>query len=499
MSTRPSLAAITCLLASACAASAQCVFSFETGVEHHTGSSTNGVVPADLDGDGHLDMIVADGGPTISVFLNAGDGSFSAPTQFNIGTFNARSIAAGDVNGDGLLDVVGAVVGESGVCVLLGDGAGGLGPASIYPAGAQPWDLVLGDFNGDGRLDAAVVLRTSAGVAILTGNGDGAFLAPVVYPVYGGEPEAIVAEDLDLDGLLDLATANLGDSVSVLWGAGTGGFSAPSSVWTGTGAFRLDAGLLNDDALPDIVVADIDTNEVLVLHGQGGRAFAPGGSTAVPGGILSGVRIAELNGDGLPDMAVCSYGGNAMTGLAAVGDGSFEVGVPYAVSGPWGVEVADLDGDDRIDVIAEKWNQSRVSVFFNSSSSYLAPHIDQQPQGDVVPAGTDTVLSVVASTASGLPISYQWLRDGVALTDGGNISGATTPALMFFPAEPGDAAIYEVIVSIPSCDGGTVDAVSAAVALGIQGSACAGDFNADGSVNTLDVIAFLGAWADGCP
>jgi hypothetical protein len=123
------------------------------------------VVVGDFNGDGKLDLAVANGN-TVSVLLGNGDGSFQDPRNFSA---VGGSLIVADFNGDGHLDI--AVLG-SGVRVLLGNGDGSFQTTHLsYIPGSFPSSVAVGDFNGDGRLDVAVANRGSDDVSILLNDG----------------------------------------------------------------------------------------------------------------------------------------------------------------------------------------------------------------------------------------------------------------------------------------------------------------------------------------
>jgi hypothetical protein len=125
-------------------------------------SSTTSLAAADVNGDGKLDLLaVANGSPNqLLVYLNTGSGSFSAPMSYSTGgtAWNGwTALATADMNGDGKLDVVVANSGNNNVAVLAGNGSGTFGAASLYAVGIHPLDVAVRDFNGDGKPDVATV------------------------------------------------------------------------------------------------------------------------------------------------------------------------------------------------------------------------------------------------------------------------------------------------------------------------------------------------------
>src|ERR1039457_168529 len=105
-------------------------------------------------------------------------------SPFPVGT-QPYSIAAADFNGDGKIDIAVANSGSNNVTVLLGNGAGGFTSASgsPFPAGSQPYSVVVGDFNGDGKPDLAIANNLSQNLPILLGNGAGGFTPAPGSPV----------------------------------------------------------------------------------------------------------------------------------------------------------------------------------------------------------------------------------------------------------------------------------------------------------------------------
>jgi len=100
--------------------------------------------------------------PRVVRAAGCGTVNFEAVRDFRVGN-NPLSVAVGDLNGDGTLDL--AVANASGkVSILLGTATGNFGAATNFDAGTTPASVALGDFNGDGKLDLAVANETSDNV-----------------------------------------------------------------------------------------------------------------------------------------------------------------------------------------------------------------------------------------------------------------------------------------------------------------------------------------------
>jgi hypothetical protein len=159
-------------------ASGTAAFSF-TGARYTTGSLPNDVTCADLNGDGHMDVAVANSGNapnTISVLLNNGDGTFAATVTESSGV-EPWAIRSVDINGDGHLDLVVADSGQylsddGDLAVFINHGDGSFATVERYPAGLFPQSVAVGDFNGDGKLDVAVADQGAPdGMAVLLNTG----------------------------------------------------------------------------------------------------------------------------------------------------------------------------------------------------------------------------------------------------------------------------------------------------------------------------------------
>jgi hypothetical protein len=140
------------------------------------------------------------------VLLGNGDGTFQAARNFAAGIY-PESVAVGDFNGDGTLDLAVANNTVSGtVSVLLGNGDGTFQDARNYATGNGPDSVAVGDFNGDGTLDLAVA--GAGGVRVMLGNGDGTFQTTNFGYLAGGLPTSVAVGDFNGDGAPDLAVAN---------------------------------------------------------------------------------------------------------------------------------------------------------------------------------------------------------------------------------------------------------------------------------------------------
>jgi VCBS repeat protein/centrosomal CEP192-like protein len=327
-----------------------------------------GMATADFNGDGKLDLVVADNsGNAVSVLLGKGDGTFQAPVNYTVGT-SPTAVAVGDFNGDGKLDLaVGSSAVNGGqVNILLGNGDGTFQSAKNFSVTCCPSSVAVGDFNGDGKLD--LVMATSS-ASVLLGNGDGTFQTVLDYPA-GSYPATIAVGDFSGDGLLDLAVVDNGNgNVDILLGNGDGTFQSALDFAVGSVPFAVVAGDFNGDGILDLAVANVFSSTVSVLLGNGNGTFQSAMNYDT-GGYPNELVMEDFNGDGKLDLAVGSYLTQILFGK---GDGTFEPAATYA-SQPGApnlnaVAAGDFTGQGRLDLVVGTGNSNAVEFV----QSTLAP------------------------------------------------------------------------------------------------------------------------------
>lgn len=314
------------------------------------------IVPVDIDGDGHIDLLVANqascyacsGDGTVAVLLNKGNGTFKPAVSYDAGglgygPIGGSKLSVVDVNGDGVLDAVvvnclpsGFPLGSNGcgdgiangvVGVLFGNGNGTFQAVVTYDVGGAGGggSLAVGDLNGDNKPDlvisnACVSSQNCAqgSIGVLLNNGDGTFKKSVVYPTAGSGATGVLLADINGDGKLDILAGGCSTGncwaqngiVSIAMGKGDGTFGAPTAFDSGG---RLADGLavadVNGDGKLDIIVANVIDNSVGLLLGAGNSTFSSPQTFPSGGDLTYSVAIANLDGDGKPDVLAssCSY------------------------------------------------------------------------------------------------------------------------------------------------------------------------------------------------
>jgi hypothetical protein len=160
---------------------------------------SSGLVIADFDRDGSLDVVTS-GGTSISFLRGNGTASLAASVSSNVGVATSL-LVPGDVNRDGRLDLVTA---SGGLAFIPGNGNGTFGIGTNLGFGGS--QLAVQDFNQDGRLDVVGFVNLG-GIAVANGNGNGTFQTPVLYAV-GLIPDVMATASMTRDGLPDLVIAD---------------------------------------------------------------------------------------------------------------------------------------------------------------------------------------------------------------------------------------------------------------------------------------------------
>jgi hypothetical protein len=375
------LLAVT-LLCPVALAQASSALAFQRPIHLPTGSHPQTVLIADLNHDGCNDLLIANSSSSnLSVYLGDGKGGFVSAkgSPFAAGP-SPNDLALGDFNGDGNLDVAVANHGVKLVTVLLGDGKGGFafaaGSPFTVPSNPHPHGIAAADFNGDGKLDLAVDSWGEDKVLVLFGKGDGRFETPGVKFSVGRAPyERLRAADLNGDGHPDLITSNWrGASVSVLLGDGKGGFSLAggTNIPVPPSPFGLAIGDFNGDHRLDIAIAhysgqatDPSKNGLSVLLGNGYGTFtlAPGSPFSV-GHYPPTVVAGDLNGDGIADIVVPNHLDDTVTIYLGGKDGIRPAaGSPLPVGHrPQCVAIGDLNGDGKADLVVSDEDDDGVLI-----------------------------------------------------------------------------------------------------------------------------------------
>jgi hypothetical protein len=436
----------------ATAASAQIAFRPSYGT---TGGDPVSVTTADLNGDGILDLAVANRkSDTISILLGVGDGSFPSRKDFPTAS-GPVAVAAGDFNGDNKLDLAVAHEGADTIAIYLGDGAGNFAsPVASAAIGTRPTAVVVADVNGDGHLDVAVADRVSNSVAVFLGNGTGALGFRQDFPC-GGGPTSVLAGDFNLDGHLDLATSDSSaDTISILLGNGDGTFAAPVAYAAGLMPVSLAAADFNADQKLDLALANGGQSSISTLSGRGDGAFDPRvdlGTDTAPIAVFAG----DLDGDGQPDLGSANifyfsywYIYSSISVRLNTGGGSFAPKRDLVVYGdPTSIAQGDFNADGKVDLAyVGPQGGATVYVLLQAPEIHVTPPVSfnrvavftsSPPQALTIHSTGSLPLRVDGLTITGQAADFLITNDGCS----GNtipVGSSCSVVLVFSPTCAGD-------------------------------------------------------------
>ncbi|AXC13623.1 putative aggregation factor core protein MAFp3, isoform C [Acidisarcina polymorpha] len=357
----------------------------------------------DINGDGKIDLALglpentgSTGNLVVMTVLGNGDGTFSifGATQAISAAaltgpfgpfFNSSGVSLADVNGDGKVDVLSELDGTLYVAPGNGDGTFGAPVTSSDAAIVGPASTVILDVNGDGKPDFVTAGGT---LGILLGNGDGTFAAPTASNQYVIDPagyNSLLAGDFNGDGKQDLAL--LGATyvqVSLFFGNGTNFPGAPvvtanndpqaiSTELVASGNYT-KSGYQSPLFLYQNSTTFISQLYTGVNDGKGNFTSVQ----SLAGGLPSDLQYiqpiqADLNGDGLTDLAYATSTGDVLVALSK-GDGTFgtpaSIGIGTEACPVYYGAAGDINGDGKVDLVIPYGSDAACGSLSGGPSGY---------------------------------------------------------------------------------------------------------------------------------
>ena len=351
---------------------------------------TAAIAGADLDGDGDIDVALAQsepmGGEHVLVFLNSGTGAFGAQRRRLVGVRPVDVVAA-DFDADGDIDLAASCADDRVISVLLNDGAARFSRSDVVLV-ERPNRIEAGDFDSDGAAELLVEVQTGSPVAILLANdGSGSFTqtatyAPRRFVNRGGD---VAAGDIDNDGDLDVVVGYGWDGnfderfITVARNDGAGGFAASEMIPTGAPFTMTDVRVSDatGDGVADIIAAGTTTvapEGWVLLAGDGAGGFQPG-SIVFTGQAANRVSSGDVSGDGWPDVIVNNSGAKSLT-VHVGGPQGFKTPTKHRVSEFTDrLAIGDVDLDGDLDVVSAY--SSHIYTLFNDGDGVF--NVTQEP------------------------------------------------------------------------------------------------------------------------
>ena len=338
---------------------------FQPGSDPSVGTRPSTMAVGDVDGDGDLDLAVANSGlvGTVSVRLNNGSGVFSGTQEVPMGPGGGSiyGTALGDVDGDGDLDLLAGDITADVVSIRFNNGSGTFTGSQNVPSGGNPFSIVLGDIDGDGDLDFLAPNNDGGQVSMHFNDGSGVFSGATQLDIASYLTNNLALGDVDGDGDLDLvaptSNQNAGNPISVCFNNGAGSFGLPQALAMPTACQDVALGDADGDGDLDIFAVNYATvNEVYIRLNNGSGSFGGGQNVALSARPY-GIALGDVDSDGDLDFVTncfVSTTSQILNVLRNDGTGSFTGAqtLPTGTSTGQRPVLADVDGDFDLDVLA---------------------------------------------------------------------------------------------------------------------------------------------------
>ncbi len=470
-------------------------FDFTTGQQY-----TYDLCACDFDGDGLKDVAVANNtGTSVSIFKNASTLTTPSFTRTNIANgFSTISTECGDLNGDGLPDLV-FTSNQEIISIYTNNSTAGtisftrnqfILPKQNDGNIRNPKRFKIIDIDGDGKNDLVVGNETDNIIFIYRNISTGAtitFDTPVSITVTGAvHASGLDAGDINGNGLNDIVTisAAQNDFVYVLQNESSPGVIKMSQQVLSNTSTRLNVILadLNMDGKKDIVTTSSVSDEIDIFLNS--STINTVSFEATPITISNtqdawGLEAADLDGDGLTDLAVTSTSGgiSILENTTTGGTLSFDVKTISTNGGNRNITVFDINGDAKPDFATT--NRSDATSFGNLTvllnQNCLAPTIG--PSDLTFCVGNAFTLSATRS----LQTTYNWsvsAGDATINTNGSRTTSVTvnsgTNATIQVTITANDGSCTDVGTQTFTLTGGTPPPAPTIIN-STSGVICAGD------------------------
>jgi hypothetical protein len=459
------------------------------------------IASGDFNGDGFTDVVESnyfnDGTGGITVFLSNPDGSLQPGVNYGLGG-RLEYVAVADFNGDGKLDIAATNTTNDSVLIFTGTGNGTFVQGPAYSSGGGfPVGIAAATFGTDTATDLAVINAENPNITILTNDGSAGF-TPGVGIAIGGFGYELVATDLNGDMTPDLAVSEIeaGQVGVLLWDVSTSSFDIPEVDYPVGGApYGLAAADVTGDGNVDLVATvENGGQDIALLTGNGDGTFnAPSlltdtliastlQNTSFDSPWPGEVQIADVDGDGVPDLVYTNseygtvgvlFGTGTGTTVAPAAPFFFDPVEFPAGQYAYGVTVANITGDGTAAVVVADDDSPEATTMINGNGTAATPNFSLTVTGQSSPAflnipagGTATAMitltpinfysGTVTFSCGGLPLDVTCAFAPATLTPVGNAPLSTTLTITTAASHgalrmPADANPHQGRTSLLAC------------------------------------------------
>jgi len=336
--------------------------------------SPNDIQIVDLDNDSDLDIVSSTGNGIVSWHENTGNVVFEEIAVITESALSLKAIFSTDLDGDGYVDVLSASLGDGRIAWYKNDGKGLFSEQKLIDIYAgYAISVVAGDLDGDNDKDIVTTDWAGDRVMWYENLGEGKFSESILISTKVDDSQAVFIADLDGDGDNDvLSASDRDDKVAWYRNDGKGNFDEQEIITHLNGASSIDVADLDKDGDLDVLSAANDGNKVVWCPNDGMGNF--GEPIVITHEINRGMDAiaADLDGDGNLDVLSASLNDDKIAWYRNDGSGNFgeQNIISLEADNARAVVASDFDNDGDMDIVSASWGDNNVVWYKNNGGDF---------------------------------------------------------------------------------------------------------------------------------